>query len=144
MGSENLVSAGNQQESLSREERKRWFLAGLVEGEGSVTLSIKQHPTAGFGVYVQPEFFIYQHKLRRSLLEMAVEYFGAGGIRPKQSLATLTSSFSPSSRVQFWWPASCRSSVATWSYRPGVGTTSSSAKQSSFVLPAHARLARAS
>jgi hypothetical protein len=83
MGSEKLVSAGNQQESLSSEERKRWFLAGLVEGEGSVTLSIKQHPTAGFGVYVQPEFFIYQHKLRRSLLEMAVEFFGAGRIRPK-------------------------------------------------------------
>jgi hypothetical protein len=83
MGSEKLVSAGNQQESLSSEERKRWFLAGLVEGEGSVTLSIKRHPTAGFGVYVQPEFFIYQHVLRRSLLEMAVEFFEAGGIRPK-------------------------------------------------------------
>jgi LAGLIDADG endonuclease len=83
LGSENLISAGNQQESLSSEERKRWFLAGLVEGEGSVTLSIKQQPTAGFGVYVQPEFFIYQHKLRRSLLEMAVEFFGAGRIRPK-------------------------------------------------------------
>jgi hypothetical protein len=83
MGSKNLVSAGNQQESLSSEERTRWFLAGLVEGEGSVTLSIKRHPTAGFGVYVQPEFFIYQHKLRRSLLEMAVEFFRAGRIRPK-------------------------------------------------------------
>jgi hypothetical protein len=83
MGSEKLVSAGNQQESLSSEERRRWFLAGLVEGEGSVTLSIKRHPTAGFGVYVQPEFFIYQHVLRRALLEMAVEFFGAGRIRPK-------------------------------------------------------------
>jgi LAGLIDADG endonuclease len=83
VGSDKLVSAGNQQESLSSRERKRWFLAGLVEGEGSVTLSIKRHPTAGFGVYIQPEFFIYQHKLRRSLLEMATEFFGAGRIRPK-------------------------------------------------------------
>jgi LAGLIDADG endonuclease len=83
MSSNKPVSAGNQQESLLNEERRRWFLAGLVEGEGSVTLSIKQHPTAGFGVYVQPEFFIYQHMLRRSLLEMAVEYFGTGRIRPK-------------------------------------------------------------
>jgi hypothetical protein len=83
MGSDKLVSAGNQQESLSSEERTRWFLAGLVEGEGSVHLAIKRHPTASFGVYIQPEFFIYQHKLRRALLEMAVEFFGAGRIRPK-------------------------------------------------------------
>jgi LAGLIDADG endonuclease len=83
MGSKKLVSAGNQQESLSSEQRKRWFMAGLVEGEGSVTLSIKAHPTASFGVYLQPEFFIYQHRIRRALLEMAVEFFQAGRIRPK-------------------------------------------------------------
>ncbi len=83
MGSDNPISAGNQQESLSSEERRRWFLAGLVEGEGSVHLAIKRHPTASFGVYVQPEFFVYQHKLRRSLLEMTAEYFGTGRIRPK-------------------------------------------------------------
>ena len=83
MGSEKPVGAGNQQESLSSEQRKRWFLAGLVEGEGSVTLSIKAHPTARYGVYLQPEFFIYQHRLRWSLLEMAAEFFQAGRIRPK-------------------------------------------------------------
>jgi hypothetical protein len=83
MGSDNPVSADNQQERLSSEERKRWFLAGLIEGEGSVTLSIKTHPTARFGVYVQPEFFIYQHRCRRRLLEMAAEHFECGKIRPK-------------------------------------------------------------
>jgi hypothetical protein len=83
MGSDNPVSAANQQERLSSEDKKRWFLAGLIEGEGSVTLSIKTHPTARFGVYVQPEFFIYQHRFRRALLEMAVEHFQAGRIRPK-------------------------------------------------------------
>ena len=83
MGSDNLVGAGNQQESLSEEQRRQWFLAGLVEGEGSVHLAIKRHPTASFGVYVQPEFFIYQHEARRSLLEMALEFFGDGRIRRK-------------------------------------------------------------
>ena len=48
-----------------------------------MTLSIKKHPTARFGYFVQPEFFIYQHRCRRQLLEMAKEYFEAGRIRPK-------------------------------------------------------------
>jgi hypothetical protein len=48
-----------------------------------VCLAIKRHPTAAFGYYVQPEFFIYQHRCRRALLELAQEYFGTGRIRPK-------------------------------------------------------------
>ena len=83
MSSNSSAGAGNQQERLSSEERRFWFLAGLVEGEGSVTLSIKKHPTARFGYLVQPEFFIYQHRCRRELLEMAHEYFQAGRIKPK-------------------------------------------------------------
>jgi LAGLIDADG DNA endonuclease family protein len=83
IGSENSGGADNQQESLSSEEQCFWFLAGLVEGEGSVHLSLKRHPTARFGLYVQPEFFVYQHKLRLALLEMAKEFFGAGRIKPK-------------------------------------------------------------
>jgi LAGLIDADG endonuclease len=83
MGSENPVSADNQQESLSSKEQKFWFLAGFVEGEGSVHISLKKHPTARFGVYIQPEFFIYQHRSRIALLEMAKEYFQTGRIKPK-------------------------------------------------------------
>jgi hypothetical protein len=82
--SENPSSAGDQQERLSSGERRSWFLAGLVEGEGSVCVCIKRHPTQRFGYYFQPEFFIYQHRERRELLEMAKEYFQAGGIRPKR------------------------------------------------------------
>ena len=81
--SENLSSAGNQQERLSSEERRRWFLAGVIEGEGSVCISIKEHPTTALGYYVQPCFFLYQHRDRRSLLEMAKEFFGCGSIYPK-------------------------------------------------------------
>ena len=39
MGSENLCGADNQQERLLSGERRFWFLAGLVEGEGSVRRS---------------------------------------------------------------------------------------------------------
>ena len=58
-------------------------MAGVVEGEGSWCISIKRHPTAALGYYVQPEFFVYQHRCRRELLEMAQEVFGCGRISPK-------------------------------------------------------------
>lgn len=83
MGSKKLDSADNQQERLSSEAAKQWFLAGVVEGEGSVCVSVVKHPTAPFGYQVRPEFFVYQHRSRRALLEMAKEYFGCGTIRPK-------------------------------------------------------------
>ena len=73
--SDNVSGAGNQQERLPSEERRFWFLAGLVEGEGSVCLNIKRHPTVWSGYYVQPAFFLYQHRSRSALLEMAKEYF---------------------------------------------------------------------
>jgi hypothetical protein len=78
-----VSGAGNQQESLSSEERRRWFVAGVIEGEGSWGLSVKKHPTCRLGYYVQPEFFVYQHRLRRPLLEMVQEVFGCGRIFPK-------------------------------------------------------------
>ena len=82
--SDKPTSAGNQQESLSSEEQRRWFLAGVIEGEGSVYVGIKTHPTVPLGFFVQPGFSITQHRCRRSLLEMAKEEFGgAGSIFPK-------------------------------------------------------------
>jgi LAGLIDADG endonuclease len=78
-----VSGADNQQERLSSAEARRWFIAGVVEGEGSWCLSIKRHPTAALGYYVQPEFFVYQHRCRRELLEMAHEVFGCGRIFSK-------------------------------------------------------------
>ena len=78
-----MPGADNQQERLSRAEKRRWFVAGVVEGEGSWCLSIKRHPTASLGYYVQPEFFVYQHRCRRELLEMVQEVFECGRIFPK-------------------------------------------------------------
>ena len=80
---DNPSSAANQQESLSTHENRCWFLAGLIEGEGSLHIAIKKHEPLRFGYLVQPEFFIYQHQIRRGLLELAQSVFGAGSIRPK-------------------------------------------------------------
>lgn len=46
-------------------------------------VSLKRRRTAAFGYFVQPEFFLYQHRNRRRLLEMAAEEFGSGTIFPK-------------------------------------------------------------
>ncbi len=77
------MGAGNQQERLSTHEAKRWFLAGFIEGEGSLCVSIKTHPGSRFGVLVDPEFFLYQHESGIQCLELAREVFGTGRIFPK-------------------------------------------------------------
>ena len=77
------MGAGNQQERLSITEAQRWFLAGVIEGEGSFTVSVKAHPSARYGYYVDPEFFIYQHSAYRELLELAKKIFGTGRIFKK-------------------------------------------------------------
>jgi len=52
------MGGANQQERLlTHEEQKRWFLAGLFEGEGSLCVSIKEHPTARFGYLIDPRVF---------------------------------------------------------------------------------------
>jgi len=77
------MGAANQQERLSVDETKKWFLAGFIEGEGSLCVSIKSHATSRSGFYVDPEFFLYQHKSGVSCLELAKEVFGTGHIGPK-------------------------------------------------------------
>ena len=77
------MNADNQQERLHVTEKFKWFLAGLIEGEGSICISLKQHPTAKFGYYIDPEFFIYQHESARELLDRAKIFFGTGSIVPK-------------------------------------------------------------
>ncbi|MEO0248732.1 MAG: LAGLIDADG family homing endonuclease, partial [candidate division WOR-3 bacterium] len=77
------MGGANQQERLSTAEAKRWFLAGFIEGEGCLCVSIKHHPGSRFGFIVDPEFFLYQHKSGIKLLELAKEIFGSGRITPK-------------------------------------------------------------
>ncbi len=77
------MNADNQQERLQITENFKWFLAGMIEGEGSLCISLKKHPTAKFGYYIDPEFFLYQHKNARELLDDARMFFGTGNIVPK-------------------------------------------------------------
>jgi len=77
------MGGANQQERLSSIEQLKWFLAGFVEGEGALTVSIKAQPTARFGFYVDPEFFVYQHVSGRRILELAKAIFRNGRITPK-------------------------------------------------------------
>ena len=78
-----MSSAGNQQERLGRTECASWFLAGFVEGEGSLCVSIKRHATCRHGYYVDPGFFLYQHESGRAILGLAQATFGSGRIYPK-------------------------------------------------------------
>jgi hypothetical protein len=78
-----VTGADNQQERLAGTEAANWFLAGFIEGEGSLVVSIKSHPTCRSGFYVDPGFFLYQHRSGRRLLELALATFDSGRISPK-------------------------------------------------------------
>ena len=78
------MTAVNQQERLSITQELKYYLAGFIEGEGSLTVSIKEHPTVKYGLHLDPEFFLYQHKAGVKLLELAQSVFGTGRIFPKQ------------------------------------------------------------
>jgi hypothetical protein len=78
-----VTGADNQQERLGSAEAAKWFLAGFIEGEGALCVSIKRHPTCRSGFYVDPSFFLYQHQSGRGVLELAQEIFAHGRISPK-------------------------------------------------------------
>jgi LAGLIDADG endonuclease len=78
-----VSGADNQQERLGSAEAANWFLAGFIEGEGAICVSIKSHPTCRSGFYVDPGFFLYQHVSGRRVLELAQAVFESGRISPK-------------------------------------------------------------
>lgn len=55
----------------------------MIEGEGSFCASVKRQLNCHHKIQIDPEFFIYQHKVRRGLLELAQKVFAIGRIRPK-------------------------------------------------------------
>ncbi len=83
----------NQQERLSSiessgrvwrvTEQTNYFLGGFIEGEGSLTVSVKHHPSSKFGFLVDPEFYLYQHESGIALLELAQQTFSCGRINRK-------------------------------------------------------------
>ena len=81
--------ADNQQERLGSTDSASWFLAGFIEGEGSLCVSIKRHATCRHGYYVDPGFFLYQHESGRAVLELAQTTFGSGRISRKPGSPTV-------------------------------------------------------
>ena len=78
-----MPGADNQQERLGSAEAANWFLAGFIEGEGCLSVSVKAHPTCRSRYYVDPGFYLYQHESGRRILELALSTFASGRIYPK-------------------------------------------------------------
>jgi LAGLIDADG endonuclease len=97
--SDNVTGADNQQERLGSAESANWFLAGFIEGEGALCVSIKAHPTCRSGFYVDPGFFLYQHESGRRILELAQATFGSGRISRKSGSETVLTYEISSTRV---------------------------------------------
>ena len=75
----------NQYLSLFRGKRKylSYYICGLVDGEGSFSVSFKKHPTLNSGWLVDPVFQVYQHKNGVELLYLVKEFFSAGSVYRK-------------------------------------------------------------
>jgi hypothetical protein len=78
-----------------------YFLAGFIEGEGSISISAKKNPNAKFGVELDPVFNITQHVQGVKHLYLALEMFQTGRIRFKAgSTATLVFIIEPRLSLQ--------------------------------------------
>lgn len=60
-----------------------YFLAGFVEGEGSISVSVTIHKDFKYGVNIQPVFNVTQHKNGLEILNSYKELFGEGSIVSK-------------------------------------------------------------
>jgi hypothetical protein len=74
MGSDNLTSAGNQQERPGIEQ----WVVGFVDGEGCFSISVVRNAGCRLGWQVQHEFSVTQAASSRSALELLIEVFGCG------------------------------------------------------------------
>ena len=118
----NLLLEKFQQKSPSITKDYQYFLAGFIEGEGSISISVKQNK----GKYkVDPEFNVCQHKNGIIHLLGIMSLFRTGNISFKSgSKATyiykitnrrlLEEKFIPFYR-KFIWPYACESKRKTFS-----------------------------
>lgn len=88
-------------ETITINEKKCYFLAGFIEGEGSISISAKKNPNAKFGIELDPCFNITQHVNGINHLYLALEMFQTGRIRYKTgSHATLVFIIEPRKSLQ--------------------------------------------
>lgn len=82
-------------------ETKCHFLAGFIEGEGSISISAKKNMCGRFGIDIDPNFNITQHINGVNHLYFALELFQTGRIRHKAgSNATLVFTIEPRRSLQ--------------------------------------------
>ncbi len=71
-----------------KRELLNYWIAGLVDGEGSFSVAIVRHPTQKmrFGWIINPCFQVYQHEKHREVLELCRFVFGTGAIYRKSGI----------------------------------------------------------
>jgi len=72
---DNVMGAGNQQESLDAE-----WVVGFVDGEGCFHVGINRQPKMSTNWQVLPEFRIVQHKDDEQILTKLQSFFGCGQV----------------------------------------------------------------
>jgi hypothetical protein len=80
---DNFLLLNNSHRFKYSSSQFKLFLAGFIEGEGSLCVSIKKQEHAKFGYLIDPEFFLYQHYSGMPILKAAKDMFGTGKIFKK-------------------------------------------------------------
>lgn len=65
------------------DSRTKDYLAGFIEGEGSLSVGAKKNQTGKFKVYIDPEFNVTQHINGIANLYLVLSYFKTGRLRHK-------------------------------------------------------------
>ena len=66
-----------------KRELLHYYIAGLVDGEGSFSVAVIRHPSQAFGWMINPCFQVYQHEAHREVLELCQWVFQTGSIYRK-------------------------------------------------------------
>jgi hypothetical protein len=61
------------------------YISGFVDGEGCFSITIQKSKNVKLGVQIIPEFHVSQHQNRTEVLELILERFGCGYIKPNDS-----------------------------------------------------------
>ena len=76
---------GDNQQGRPRRSLTPDYVAGFIDGEGCLSVSIHPHPTIRYGRrwLIAPCFQAYQHRDNVEILELLRRFFGCGRILPK-------------------------------------------------------------
>ena len=72
-----------EMELPSRQRHLRYYLLGIIDGEGCFSLALKRQASAKFGWVLDPVFHVAQHKKNRFVLDILQRELRCGRVRPK-------------------------------------------------------------